>query len=60
MGVGEACRHQGTHKDKDVDMGGPLRRGGQPMEAKEKPPEIEISHTEVKGWAVSMGSLDNA
>lgn len=30
------------------------------MEAKEKPPEIEISHTEVKGWAVSMGSLDNA
>lgn len=60
MGVGEARRHQGTHKDKDVDMGGPLRQEWPAMEAKEKPPEIEIAPTEVKGWAVSMRSLNNA
>lgn len=45
MGVGEACRHQGTHKDKDVDMGGPLRQGWPAYGGKgEAPRNRNISH----------------
>lgn len=54
---GEACKHQGTHKDKGIDARGPLRQEQPAHGNQRKAPGNRKVPTEVKGWVLDMGIL---
>lgn len=54
---GETCKHQGTHKDKDIDTRGPLRQEQPAHGDKGKAPRNRDSPHRDEGTGVEYGNL---